>query len=94
MYAAAKLKLLFLKGLGDGMIYKKIHYLTFDLVIGSQKNHLNETVRNGSFGHPKHKFKLTNKKVQALCSHNINTNMLLLNMGGYVNHISFITLTT
>ena len=73
------------------MIYKKIYYLTFDLVVGTQKHRLDETVRNSSFEHPKHKFKLTNKKVQALCSHNINTKMLLLNMGGYLNHISFIT---
>ena len=37
--------------------------ITPGLVVGTQKNRLNETVLDGSFEHPKHMFKWMGKKI-------------------------------
>ena len=45
-----------------------LYFSTKTYVVGTQKNHLNETVQepsqwDGSFEHPKHMFKLMGKKI-------------------------------
>ena len=41
------------------MVLLSTHYSTKTFIVGTQKNHLNET---GSFEHPKHMLKLKGKK--------------------------------